>query len=81
MDPLIWERRELTPFFNSHVCNQFCGVDGHWQRPKRTRQWFPQSSSTSMMRSSQAHLLNLNNRSTFTPGYAGILEEDSDCDY
>mmetsp|Transcript_32613 Transcript_32613/g.53215 ORF Transcript_32613/g.53215 Transcript_32613/m.53215 type:complete len:244 (-) Transcript_32613:1548-2279(-) len=71
----------IDSFFNSHVCNQFCGVDGHWQRPKRTRQWFPQSSSTSMMRSSQAHLLNLNNRSTFTPGYAGILEEDSDCDY
>jgi len=71
----------IDSFFNSHVCNQFCGVDGHWARPKLTRQWFPQSSSTSMMRSSQAHLLNLNNRSTFQPGYGGILEEDSDCDY
>eukprot|EP00581_Thalassiosira_minuscula_P031510 CAMPEP_0183761802 /NCGR_PEP_ID=MMETSP0739-20130205/8660_1 /TAXON_ID=385413 /ORGANISM="Thalassiosira miniscula, Strain CCMP1093" /LENGTH=266 /DNA_ID=CAMNT_0026000003 /DNA_START=172 /DNA_END=972 /DNA_ORIENTATION=+ len=71
----------IDSFFNSHVCNQFCHVDGHWARPKYTRQWFPQSSSTSMMRSSQAHLLNLNNRSTFTPGIGGILEEDSDYDY
>ena len=72
----------IDSFFNSHVCNQFCSVNGHWARPKRTRQWFPVSSSTSMMRSSQAHLLNLTNRSTFVPGVGGILEEeDSDCDY
>ncbi|KAL7553934.1 hypothetical protein ACHAWF_017291 [Thalassiosira exigua] len=72
----------IDSFFDSHVCNQFCSVDQYWQRPRNTRQWFPQTSSTSMMRSSQAHLLNLNNRTTFRPGYAGILEEDSDdCDY
>lgn len=70
----------IDSFFNNHRCNEFC--KGHWQRPRRTQQWFPKSSSTSMMRSSQAHLLNLNNRSTFRPGYGGILEEDSeDSDY
>lgn len=68
----------IDSFFNSHVCNQFCNVDENWQRPNRTRQWFPQSSATSMMRTSQAHLLDLTNRSTFRPGYGGILEEDSD---
>lgn len=72
----------IDSFFNSHQCNQFCGVDGSWQRPRRTRQWFPRSSSTSMMRSSQANLLALTNRSTFRPGMNGILEEeDSDYDY
>ncbi|KAL7532389.1 hypothetical protein ACHAXR_004603 [Thalassiosira sp. AJA248-18] len=71
----------IDSFFHGHVCNQFCNINGHWARPKRTRQWFPVSSSTSMMRSSQAHALSLNNRSTFSPAYDGILEEDSDGDY
>lgn len=70
----------IDSFFNSHVCNQFCNVNGHWARPKRTRQWFPKSSSTSMIRSSQANLLALTNRSTFQPGFGGILEEASDSD-
>lgn len=71
----------IVSFFNSHVCNQFCNVNGYWARPKRTRQWFPKSSSTSMMRSSQANLLQLSNRSTFQPGLGGILEEaDSESD-
>ena len=68
----------IDSFFHNHKCNQFCNVDGHWQRPRNTQQWFPKTSSTSMMRSSQSHLLNLNNRSTFVPGCDGILEEDSD---
>ena len=71
----------IDSFFNSHQCNQFCSVNGHWSRPKRTRSWFPKSSSTSMMRSSQSHLLNLTNRSTFQPGFGGILEEDDSDDY
>lgn len=71
----------IDSFFNSHKCNQFCSVNGHWSRPKRTRSWFPKSSSTSMMRSSQSHLLNLTNRSTFQPGFGGILEEDDSDDY
>ena len=68
----------IDSFFNNHRCNQFCSVDTKWQRPRKTRQWFPKSSSTSMMRSSQSHLLNLRNQSTFRPGVLGILEEDSD---
>lgn len=66
----------IDSFFHNHVCNQFCHVGGHWGRPKRTRQWFPRSSSTSMMRSSQSHLLDLGNRSTFQPGLGGIMEVD-----
>ena len=70
----------IDSFFHNHVCNQFCNVNGRWQRPnpRTTRQWFPKESSTSMMRSSQAHLLNLRNQSTFRPGFGGILEEVSD---
>ena len=68
----------IDSFFHNHVCNQFCNVNGRWQRPRATTQWFPKSSSTSMMRSSQARLLNLGNRSTFRSGFGGILEEDSD---
>jgi len=68
----------IDSYFNNHVCNQFCSVDRKWQRPRDTRQWFPKSSSTSMMRSSKSHLLNLRNQSTFRPGVLGILEEDSD---
>jgi len=71
----------IDSFFNNHKCNQFCNVNGHWARPRRTRAWFPRSSSTSMLRSSQSHLLNLTNRSTFQPGFDGILEEESDEDY
>lgn len=70
----------IDSFFNSHVCNQFCSVNGYWQRPRHTRQWFPRTSSTSMIRSSQAQALNLTNRSTFQPGFGGILEEE-DSDY
>ena len=75
----------IDSFFANHVCNQFCSVNGHWKRPRRTRSWFPKSSSTSMLRSSQSHLLNLGNRSTFQPGLGGIMEVDdydsSDYDY
>ncbi|KAL3784026.1 hypothetical protein HJC23_006312 [Cyclotella cryptica] len=70
----------IDSFFHNHVCNQFCHVDGRWQRSRYTNQWFPKSSSTSMMRSSQAHLLNLRNQSTFRSGFGGILEENSDDD-
>jgi len=34
-----------------------------------------------MMRSSQSHLLNLGNRSTFQPGLVGIMEADGDDSY
>lgn len=68
----------IDSFFHSHVCNSFCHADGYWSRPNRSYAWFPQSSSTSMMRSSQSHLLALTNRSTFQPGFEGILEEDSE---
>jgi len=68
----------IDSFFDNHVCNQFCHIGGHWKRPRKTRQWFPKSSSTSMMRSSQSHLLHLGNRSTFQPGLGGIMEADYD---
>ena len=71
----------IDSFFHNHVCNEFCHVNGRWDRPKRTRQWFPKSSSSSMMNSSQSHLLELANRATFKSGFGGILEEDSDADY
>jgi len=71
----------IDSFFANHVCNRFCGVTGNWQRPRHVKQWFPKSIGTSMMRSSDSHLLNLTNRSTFRPGFNGILEEDSDEDY
>ncbi|KAL7470692.1 hypothetical protein ACHAXS_010943 [Conticribra weissflogii] len=70
----------IESFFANHVCNGFCSVTGYWQRPRNATQWFPKSSATSMMRSSQSNLLYLNNRSTFRPGFNGILEEDSDED-
>ena len=71
----------IDSFFHNHVCNEFCHANGRWTRPKRTRQWFPKSSSSSMMNSSQSHLLELANRATFKSGFGGILEEDSDTDY
>ena len=70
----------IDSFFSNHVCNQFCNINGHWARPKRTRQWFPKSSSTTMIRSSQASLLALTNRSTFQPGFGGILEDENSDD-
>mmetsp|Transcript_4050 Transcript_4050/g.10276 ORF Transcript_4050/g.10276 Transcript_4050/m.10276 type:complete len:312 (-) Transcript_4050:87-1022(-) len=68
----------IDSFFDNHVCNEFCNVGGHWARPKNTRAWFPKQSSTSMMRSSQSNLLQLTNRSTFQPGFGGILEEEEE---
>ena len=68
----------IDSFFRSHVCNDFCHVGGQWKTPRRTQAWFPKTAATTMMRSSQAHLLSLDNRTTFRPGYGGILEEDSD---
>ena len=68
----------INSFFHNYSRNQFSDMDGRWQMPRQTRQWFPKSSSTSMMRSSDAHLLSLNYQSTFRPGFDGILEEDYD---
>ncbi len=66
----------IDSFFNNHVCNQFCNINGRWARPRYTRQWFPKMSSTSMIHSSDSYLLALANRSTFQPGFGGILEEE-----
>lgn len=72
----------IDSFFDNHVCNNFCSVNDHWQRPRATRQWFPMSTGTSMMPSSQAYKLGLQNPTTFRQGFGGILEEeDYDSDY
>ena len=88
-DPAICSRRKnygptdlgekgIESFFANHTCNKFCNYDGRWQRPRSPSQYFPTSSSTSMIPSSLAHTLNLEYRTTFRQGLNGILEEDSD---
>jgi hypothetical protein len=88
-DPAVCSRRRvygptdmgekgMESFFANHVCNRFCDWDGQWQVPRETRQWFPKSSSTTMMPSSQAHTLSVQYRTTFRQGFGGIIEEDSD---
>lgn len=61
----------ISSFFHNYSRNQFSDIGGRWQMPRQTRQWFPKSPSTSMMRSSDAHLL-----IDFKPGFDGIYEED-----
>jgi len=68
----------ISSFFANHQCNRFCNFDGHWQRPRNESQWFPTSSSTSMIPSSMAHRLGLEYRTTFREGLNGILEEDEE---
>lgn len=93
-DPAICSRQRLygptdmgekgiESFFANHVCNRFCHGDRgrRWQRPHAPREWFPSSSQTSMMTSRHAHMLNLNNTTTFRPGFDSVLEGDSDTDY
>lgn len=58
----------ISSFFHNYSRNQFSDIGGRWQMPRQTRQWFPKSPSTSMMRSSDAHLL-----IDFKPG---LYEED-----
>mmetsp|Transcript_7678 Transcript_7678/g.11027 ORF Transcript_7678/g.11027 Transcript_7678/m.11027 type:complete len:269 (+) Transcript_7678:181-987(+) len=88
-DPAICSRRRnygptdlgekgIYSFFANHRCNQFC--DDCWHRPRYADQYFPTSSSTSMIPSSMAHKLNMQYRTTFRQGINGILEEDSDED-
>lgn len=91
-DPAICSRRRtfgptdmgekgIESFFANHVCNNFCHADGgKWQRPRDSVQWFPKSSQTSMLASRHAHLLRLNNRTTFNSGFTILLEEE-DSDY
>mmetsp|Transcript_25152 Transcript_25152/g.38728 ORF Transcript_25152/g.38728 Transcript_25152/m.38728 type:complete len:270 (-) Transcript_25152:312-1121(-) len=90
-DPAICSRRcnygptdlgekGIDSFFANHICNEFCNYDGRWQRPRDAYQYFPMSSSTSMVPSSMAHKLNMQYRTTFRQGFNGILEEDSDED-
>jgi Alpha-kinase family len=72
----------IDSFFANHNCNEFC--QDHWQRPRSPHCWFASSSGTSMMSSQMDGLLQLNNRTTFQVGLAGIMEaagyDDSDDD-
>lgn len=79
--PTDMGEKGIESFFANHVCNSFCHKNGRWQRPRGARKWFPSSSQTSMMSSRHAHMLNLNNKIAFQPGFNVILEGDSDSDY
>ena len=68
----------IASFFRSHVYNDSCHIDGQWKTPRQTQAWFPKTAAMTIMRSSQAHMLSLDNCLTFRAGYVGILEEDSD---
>jgi len=79
--PTDMGEKGIESFFANHICNAYCNANGRWQRPRAAREWFPSSSQTSMMSSRHAHMLNLNNTTTFRPGFDMVLEEDSDSDY
>jgi len=63
----------IESFFDNYYCNDYCRHN--WQRPRHTQQWFSASSATSMIRSSNSHLLSTSNNATFSstlqPIYAG----------
>jgi len=81
--PTDLAEKGIESFFANHVCNQFCNVNGHWDRPSYPQRWFPKSSATSMFSSSVSHKLQSTNRTQFQLGAMGniIEEEDSDGDY
>eukprot|EP00934_Nitzschia_sp_Nitz4_P005187 Nitzschia sp. Nitz4//scaffold183_size43938//3017//3832//NITZ4_007263-RA/size43938-processed-gene-0.48-mRNA-1//1//CDS//3329539593//5177//frame0 len=66
-------------FFANHECNEFC--QRHWSRPYgRPRQWFPQSSGTTMLPSRMNNVLMLTSRATFRHTMGMILEDYDDDD-
>lgn len=91
-DPAICSRRRtygptdlgekgIESFFSHHRCNQFCNLDGNWARPRYTRTWFASNSRTSMVASSQAHLLNAQSTARFNSNLQPIYDyDDSDSD-
>jgi hypothetical protein len=85
-DPAICSRRRLygptdlgekgiDSFFSNHVCNEFC--KDSWNRPQRTKQWFPRTQGTSMLSSQLNNQLHLTSPAKFRMGVANIMEEDS----
>ena len=68
----------IDSFFCNHVCNQFCNINGRWQRPRNPRNWFQNCSATSMFSSLMDTKLRLTSRATFTLGFNDIMEEDED---
>ena len=86
-DPAICSRsREYGPtdlgekgidsFFAHHVCNQFCRRygKGRWLRPQKAKEWIVPSRSTSMIRSSESHLMFLTNRLRLNTIMSPIVE-------
>jgi len=82
-DPAICSRRRIygptdlgekgiESFFANHKCNEFC--QSHWSKPRRPREWFPQTMGTSMASSDLSSALNLHNRATFKLGLNKLLE-------
>eukprot|EP00536_Pseudo-nitzschia_multiseries_P002316 jgi/Psemu1/301322/fgenesh1_kg.30_\ len=74
-DPAICSRRRnygptdlgekgIESFFHNHVCNQYC--EDHWQAPRYERNWFANSSTTTMVRSSMSNYLTVANNARFT---------------
>lgn len=84
-DPAICSRRRsygptdlaekgIESFFYNHVCNRYC--EDHWASPNDTHNWFTNTNTTTMVRSSMASLLNLNNRARFTSTLQPIYDDD-----
>jgi hypothetical protein len=79
--PTDMGEKGIESSFHHHHCNKFCHQD--WDRPDDPRNWFQQSSGTSMMSSALSDRLNLYSMATFKLGLDNILEEDevSESDY
>jgi Alpha-kinase family len=91
-DPAICSRiREYGPtdlgekgiesFFAHHVCNQFCRRygKGRWDRPQKPKEWIRPNRGTSMLRSSESHLVFLTNNLRLNAAMTPIIEsEDED---
>lgn len=71
----------IESFFANHVCNRFCHNGGTWASPRTQRRWFEASQGTSMLRSTMTHLLDVNNRVTFTIDLDTIDDSDGSGDY
>ena len=66
----------IETFFSNHSCNEFCNLNGRWQRPRSPQAWFPCTDSTSMLPSSFSQHLTLQSTMLFQPGFDTIAESD-----
>ena len=75
-------QKGIVSFFANHTCNQFCEKygKGQWKRPRDAICYFASANSdnemghTSMMSSSNAHLLSTKNKTKFNSNLQPIRE-------